>query len=176
MPTAGQYFSFTVATGGPFTYNVWFKVNNIGTPPVSTAAANIEVDLVSADTVASTILKIAKAVNGYQFALLDLRGYFLRGLDPSATVDPDAATRVVEGIYDGNGTAWTGAFLGSLETGAFKSHNHPPLGSQTTFTGLSSGSGAFTTGGTRGDILTTGNTGGSETRPINIAVNFFIRY
>jgi hypothetical protein len=172
VPTAGQYFSFTVATGGPLTYNVWFTVNDVGTAPAEPTGANIEVDLVTADTVASTILKIAKAINGYQFALLDLRGYFLRGLDPSATTDPDAASRVVEGIYDGNGTAWTGAFLGSLETGAFASHTHviqqsSSTGGQTHPLGGLNSSGAATL---------TNATGGRETRPINIAVNFFIKY
>lgn len=175
VPTAGTYFSFTPNTGGALVYNVYFTVNGSGTVPVAPSGANILVALVTADTIATTIAKIAKAVNGYQFQLIDLRGYFLRGLDPSATTDPDAATRTVRGIQD-NTNQWTGALLGSYEAAAFAAHTHPPLAPTTSFLGLSGGSASLSGGGTRSDVATTGSRGGSETRPVNIAVNFFIKY
>ncbi len=175
VPTATQYFSFTVATGGPLVYNVWFTVNGIGTAPTTPTGANILVKLVTADTVATTIQKIAKAVNGYQFQLIDLRGWFLRGLDPSATTDSDAATRTINGIAD-NANLWTGAFLGSLEAGAFASHTHPPLAGFSNFWEQKSGGNGFSGSGDASTAPTTGPIGGSETRPLNIACNFFIKY
>ena len=171
VPTAGQYFSFTVATSGPLTYNVWFSVNGTGAAPAAPTGANIEVKLVIADDVASTINKIALAINGYQFKLLDLRGYFLRGLDPSATTDPQAASRTLPGISD-NTNAWTGANLGSLETSAFAAHTH-------TYGQANGASGTTFQGGATYSPISanTGSAGAStETRPINIAVYFFIKY
>lgn len=178
VPTAGQYFSFTVATGGTLTYNVWFSVNGTGSAPTNPSGANINVALVTGDTVATTINKIALAVNSYQFQLIDLRGYFLRGLDPSAATDPDAATRTLPGISD-NANAWTGANLGSLEAQAFLSHVHPPLSPNTSYMQLEAGVEIISTtiGSTAyNPAATTGATGGAETRPINIAVNYYIKY
>lgn len=173
VPTASTYFSFTVATGGTKTYNVWFSVDGIGTAPATPTGANIEVALTSTDTIASTILAIAAAVNGYQFVVLDLRGYFLRGLDTTGTIDPNAGTRTLPGIAD-NTHVWPGAHLGSLEADDFEEHTHPPLSPAGQFivTGGTDGgsSGAWT------GANTTGPTGGDETRPVNIAVNYFIKY
>lgn len=176
VPTAGEYFSFTVATGGSLVYNVWFTVNGAGTAPATPTGANIMVALVTADTVATTILKIALAVNSYQFQIVDLRGYFLRGLDTTATVDPDAATRTVPGISD-NTNAWTGGFLGSMEAYQIQSHTHPPPAGATKFA-FEGGSGdnVVQAGGAAATINVTGASGGSETRPVNIAVNYFIKY
>jgi hypothetical protein len=175
VPTAGTFFSFTVATGGTKVYNVWFTVNGAGTAPTTPTGANIKVSLITGDTVATTIAKIAKAVNGYQFMLINLQGYFLRGLDTTGTIDPDAASRTSLGIYD-NLNRWTGAFLATVEPAAFASHVHPPLAPTSTISGIGGGNSSFTSGGNRSDVLSTGPAGGSETRPINIAVNYFIKY
>jgi hypothetical protein len=176
VPTAGQFFSFTVATSGPLTYNVWFSVTGSGTAPPEPTGANIQVSLGTGDTITTTIQKIALAVNSYQFQVLDLRGYFLRGLDPSATIDPDAASRTLPGISD-NTHAWTGANLGSKEVGAFASHVHPPAGGGTAYAYEGgSGDNVVQAGGAAATSPNTGAAGGTETRPINIAVNFFIKY
>lgn len=170
VPMASTFFSFTTATGGAKVYNVWFSVNGVGTAPPLPSGANIPVALVTADTIATTIAKIQIAINQYQFALIDARGYFFRGLDPSATIDPDVATRTISGISF-NSTAATGADLGSSEAAAFLSHIHAiPVG-----TGVSTNTigndGASNTG-----TANTSATGGNETRPINLAVNWFIKY
>lgn len=179
VPTVSTYFSFTVATSGPKVYNVWFSVDGAGTAPTAPTGANIEVKLVTGDTVATTIPKIALAVNSYQFLIPDIRGYFLRGLDPSATTDPDAASRTVPGIKD-NSNAWTGANLGSVETDQYKSHTHPPLAPNTNFV-ETVGGGAVDITTNPGTITvnfpaTTGASGGTETRPVNFAVYFYIKY
>ena len=183
VPTAGTYFSFTPVTGG-LVFNVYFTVNGVGTPPTAPTGANILVALVTADTVATTIRKIIVAVDQYQFMLIDARGYFWRGLDTGATIDPDAATRTSPGVLD-NATAAVGANLGSLEAGAFLSHVH--AASNTATTGQNNDQNAAWTFPECNDIAlaagvaisittTIAATGGSETRPVNLALNWFIRY
>lgn len=56
-------------------------------------------------------------VPGGTFKVPDLRGYFLRGLDTGATVDPDSASRT----YNGGGP---GAVIGSYQTDQYQSHTH----------------------------------------------------
>lgn len=91
------------------------------------------------------------------FNLPDLRGEFIRGLDNSRGVD-------------------TGRTLGSSQTDAFKSHTHLNM-SVSLPTGrtdsLSAGSGIFVGGGSS---VNTQATGGTETRPRNIAMNYIIKF
>ena len=87
------------------------------------------------------------------FNLPDLRGEFVRGLDNSRGVD-------------------SGRTLGSFQDHAIEAHTH---------TGTSGDAGTDPTkeGGGRRDsddgTYTTGSTGGGETRPRNIALNFIIK-
>ncbi len=170
VPAVSTYFSFT--SHDNFIYNIWFSVNGAGTAPTAPTGANIPVALVTADTVATTITKILTAINQYQFLIINAKGYFWRGL---AGVDPDSATRTIPGITD-NAVAAIGAYLGSLEADQFKSHLH-------TFTTPFSDQ-LNSRGGGAADTVTplapftgnTGSTGGAETRPVNLALNWFIRY
>lgn len=50
------------------------------------------------------------------FKVPDLRGYFLRGRDSAATVDPDGASRT----YNGG----SGNLIGSYQTDQYQSHSH----------------------------------------------------
>jgi microcystin-dependent protein len=91
------------------------------------------------------------------FALPDMRGEFARGWDDGRGVD-------------------TGRVFGSAQADEFKSHNHPPITSGNNFLtvsggGLQIGSGAIG----RTDNATTGNAGGAETRPRNIALLYCIK-
>ena len=87
------------------------------------------------------------------FNLPDLRGEFVRGLDNSRGVD-------------------SGRTLGSFQDHQIESHTH---------TGTSGDAGSDPTkegGGRRNSddgVYTTGATGGSETRPRNVALNFIIK-
>jgi microcystin-dependent protein len=99
------------------------------------------------------------------FNIPDLRGYFLRGLDTTGTVDttPNRA-------------------LGSVQQDAFASHIHAAahvhgdysMGSgidqSTAMTDLNGGTTVPTTS------VVTAPTGGPETRPRNVAVNYIIKY
>jgi microcystin-dependent protein len=129
------------------------------------------------------------------FNLPDYRGRFLRGVDADAGIDPDRNTRTAASA-GGN----VGDLVGSLETGAFASHTHtisdpghthpnPGTGwyvlhtpnsslvqySIQTGTGLGALDGTATNSAMTG-ITQTNAYGGSETRPINVYVNYIIKY
>jgi microcystin-dependent protein len=97
------------------------------------------------------------------FNLPDMRGQFLRGLDISGVVDPDGAGRVV----------------GDSQADENKEHSHTtniptgdpfiPNGSGGTRLGGASTTNAVTRG------FGTTNSGGGETRPKNVAVNYIIK-
>lgn len=104
------------------------------------------------------------------FNLPDLRGRFVRGTDNGAGNDPDAATRNFSNI-GGN----TGDNVGSLQDDAFEAHTH----SESRHDNNPSSGQATSGGGTLGNAMEypqTGSTGGSETRPKNVNLNFIIKY
>ncbi len=103
------------------------------------------------------------------FNVPDYRGMFLRGVDAGAGKDPDTASRVAQG----SGTALKGGNLGTLQADAFASHNH-------NFGGLNYGSIFFWPGSSAGSYIHnsthTADTGGNETRPKNVYVNYIIKF
>lgn len=97
---------------------------------------------------------------GNKNVLPDLRGYFLRGLDPSGKVDPDGATRVPL----------------SVQPDQFASHTHGVAPINYWFRSFD-GSDQLPGKPYCSDIggsLTTSAAGGSETRPKNVAVYYII--
>lgn len=120
--------------------------------------------------------------DGVSFNVPDLRGRFLRMVDGGAGNDPDRASRTA--IMTG---AATGDNIGSLQNYQVQSHNHyegtiwfstsnfnryggSNLGNTNSLQGTSSG--------TVNNSLNalTSSTGGSETRPVNVNVNYIIKY
>jgi microcystin-dependent protein len=108
------------------------------------------------------------------FNIPDLRGVFLRGLDnptgaSAANHDPDTKTRKI----------------GSQQSDDYKSHTHTSQigGALWNYTGGTNNNfistyayGASNAQYTCSTGLQSCAAGGSETRPINIAVNYIIRY
>jgi microcystin-dependent protein len=92
--------------------------------------------------------------SGSEFRLPDLRGEFIRGLDGGRGVD-------------------TGRALGSAQSDLLKAHTHG-----LTQVGISTSSGAnsFTQQTTGVPNGATASTGGAETRPRNVAMNFIIKF
>jgi microcystin-dependent protein len=108
------------------------------------------------------------------FNLPDFRGRFMRGLDGTANNDPDKASRSASNIGGNSGNN-----VGSLQGESFKNHQH----SLTYQTGagngnnITSSAGFYNGTGTGGQSLgNTDNTGGNETRPKNVYVNYIIKY
>ena len=103
------------------------------------------------------------------FNVPDLQGRFLRGVDPTAINDPDAASRTAS-----NSGGHTGPQVGTLEADAFTAHNHglyySPNGP---YGGAGTGDTLVSCAGGNGNYLQTA--GGAETRPKNVAVNYIIK-
>ncbi len=97
----------------------------------------------------------------------DLRGYFLRGLDPAGTVDPDGKGRK----------------LGGKQAAAFESHAHDVRMWPWFWNELGKGGSSYLEPANNRTALTTSNfrhvqgskvTGGNETRPVNVATHYII--
>ena len=95
------------------------------------------------------------------FNLPDMRGQFLRGLDASGTVDPDGAGRVV----------------GDNQTDDFASHDHDGYSNLNLLYAGGGGRPNDAPNGraTSGRSWSTLDSGGDETRPKNVAVNYIIK-
>jgi phage-related tail fiber protein len=87
------------------------------------------------------------------FTIPNLRGEFLRAFDDGAGVD-------------------TGRVLGSWQVDEFKSHNHAQSRRQAS----NAGGGSYGRAHSSLETVSTGSTGGNETRPRNIAILYCIRY
>ncbi|KYG65267.1 hypothetical protein AZI87_11980 [Bdellovibrio bacteriovorus] len=103
-----------------------------------------------------------------QFNIPDYRGRFLRGVDFTAGLDPDKATRTA--MKPGGAT---GNALGSVQGDQIRAHNHTYQFNQTAVGSRTEP--ALQTSGNGGNSQTTNNTGGNETRPVNAYVNFIIK-
>lgn len=123
------------------------------------------------------------------FNLPDMRGRFIRGFDNGAGNDPDAASRLA---MDGNSGASTGDNIGSYQADAMQGHRHETGGSGSKEFLYTRGSGGvysnpFVAGSVvdrtttpQLDPITDGSNGTprttSETRPVNLSMNYIIRY
>ena len=104
------------------------------------------------------------------FNVPDYRGRFLRGLASGQTTDPDSASRT------NRGDGLTGDYVGTKQADGVKAHTHASAASATA---LASQTAAVATANqvypaALGTV--TGSTGGNETRPINIYVQYCIKY
>lgn len=110
------------------------------------------------------------SVDGNSFNVPDFRGRFLRGVDGSASNDPDKASRTAMNT-GGN----TGNNVGSVQGYQVASHTHTVSAASVTSPGglAPGGSGSSITGN---NTLTSSSTGGTETRPLNAYVNYCIAY
>lgn len=118
------------------------------------------------------------------FKVPDYRGYFLRGLDQSGKVDPDAAARLTPGTtlpIPPNTTPTTaGAKMGTVQNWATKRPNNPflmhipnlPSSCEQVFSTVWDHA-VGTCGWPTIDTCTLG--GDKETRPVNVGVVFLIR-
>ncbi len=126
--------------------------------------------------------------NGALFQLPSLGGLFLRGAQNGNGLDPDVASRI---SIPGSGNQG-GDHVGSYQDDAFKSHKHPITLSHEQAGGKDAGGwpatdfnaavyhsnnqpdGASSNNSGGGNPLH--SVGGSETRPINVYVNYIIKY
>jgi microcystin-dependent protein len=104
------------------------------------------------------------------FNVPDLRGRFLRGLNLGAGRDPDVATRAVS-----NPGGNAGDKVGSLQDDQFRAHHHSLKEFGTFNVGTPFDTVVVGNGGLTQDTGGVIDTGGNETRPVNVAVNYIIK-
>jgi hypothetical protein len=159
--TGGSFFTISSPTQA---YYVWYKNDGGGTDPAPVGKLGILVNISSADSSAQVATKTQKAINSKYFAAPDFRGYFLRGWDNGASIDPDAGSRwsLVPNII-GNvlGTFQSSQNISHVHTNSAPSGLEPQTGSTTP---------CFTT------LANTNPQGGKESRPKNADVNLVIKY
>lgn len=110
------------------------------------------------------------SADGTHFNVPDFRGMFPRGVTGASGNDPDASSRTAN-----NSGGNTGNNVGSQQSSEFASHVH----SEQVFAAGSNGGpipvGFTTVGALQAPNTNTAATGGNETRPINLYVNFIIK-
>jgi hypothetical protein len=107
--------------------------------------------------------------SGANFNVPDFRGRFLRGVDGTASRDPDKASRIAMNT-GGN----TGNLVGSVQPDEIRSHTHtytPPV-----FSHDEDQNGAGLNSFIAGAAINTSAAGGNETRPLNAYVNYCIAF
>lgn len=176
--SGGEYFN-AYSTSIPF--YVWYTVDGVGTDPAPGGKTGILVEVDGTDTNAQVAQKTAKAISSYYFVVPDIRGYFLRSWANGSDNDPDRASRV--GFND---NIIYGDVIGSIQTDEFRSHNHlinancdggnedSPCGHYPGKDEIGAPWDSTYTGTMASDAVT--NSGGNETRALNIYVQYAIKY
>jgi hypothetical protein len=156
----GSYFNFGMPSGN--TYSVYYLKDG-NTFYVSSGRSPILIYISSSDTASDVAAKTCSAGLGQLFALVpDYRGFFIRGLDyPYTGRDPDAASRT------------GGNVVGSTQADQIRSHTHSYSSPIASDHGVNTnGSEPFLAYTVPENVS---NTGGNETRGLNIATNFIIK-
>lgn len=184
----GSYFTFS--TNNVTSYYVWYNVSGVGNDPAPGGGSiGIEVQVLSTDTSAQVAAKTQLAINLQNYALPNLQGMFLRGVDPNQNWD----------ISTLNGWGYApgvdGLIAGTFSLDNLLYHNHTASSSGTTTVGRlqisTDGASSGTIGAGNGDLskgltdpqlastavtTTVGFTGQPENTPVNALVNWYIRY
>lgn len=162
--TAQDYFTINSTEDS---YYVWYKVSGSGTDPEIAGKIGIEVDISASDTAAQVATKTQIAINMKYFKVPDIRGLFMRGYSGTNTEnDPEQDIRLslVPGIQ--------GNKIGTYQVDEIGQHVH----SFATFAENAVNPGGGTDAGTAGSEFNTNTSGGYESRPRNLSVNFAILY
>ena len=165
--TAGSYLKIYNYANN--LYYIWYEVAGSGTDPdVSGATKGIKVTLLGSETDVQVAFKTQTAINSAMWAAPDLRGMFLRGYMGSSAVtniDPDVLSRV---SYC---NSLAGNNIGSVLTTQNLAHTHAI--SVSPMSGKADGDNDnywqnYSTGATA-------STGGNQSNPINMYVNYVIK-
>lgn len=161
---AGSYWNLHTATQE---YYVWYKKDGAGTDPAPPGKLPIPVDILAGYTDIQVATATLIAINSKYFAVPDLRGMFLRGVDNSAGIDISSEARwsfYNQTIYDGNGD-----LTGSFQFDEITQHSHTVQEAST------AGTGGFLVDQAVASFPTS-SAGGEESRPVNANVNWLIKY
>jgi len=172
--SAGAFWQFTANSQ---IYVPWYTKDGVGTAPIVANSILIPINIVAADTNAQVASKTQLAVNQFYFKVPNLQGLFLRGYDPNGEWDVDYLSR-----FSYSNTL-LGSSPGSQELDQIDNHTHTNT-STTYLNGIGSahqhiaaGTAADASGPDSSVVsITINNTGGSESRPVNMAVVWAIKY
>jgi hypothetical protein len=155
----GSYFTFW---SNGIEYSPWYRV---GSGTASAPSQNpIKITLVGTETAIQVASLTQKAINELYFAVPDLRGMFLRGLDTTPLLDIDTQKRYSFASNIAN-------VPGTFEFDDISMHGHRTGGGGDIGTDFFK----FDSASSNRDEETSFN-GGSESRPYNMSVNYFIKY
>lgn len=198
---ASSYFTFFANSQE---YYIWYTVDGVGTDPSVVSSIGFKVELITGDTAAIVASKTQRVMNSAYYAVPDFGGVFLRNVDYVPTFDIDILNRYgLEATLSGSqvGSYELSKFSDHIHLAASSSTSTSTLSGATankpggsggifidTFgSGLSvtaSGgsstvnslavTGTVTTGTTT--TTTISDTGSSETNPVNVYVNYYIKY
>lgn len=177
---AGSWFTY-YSGSAPSLYVVWYTVGGSGSQPsVGGAAYYVPVALAGTETAAQVAALTQAAINGFSFAVPDLRGAFLRGVDKTSLPwDLDYASRFGP-IFSAGSNFLPSLSPGSMEFDVFSQHSHPGstvnVKAGTDYTRGSNQPAYNSANGSTTNLLSLAAQGGTETRPVNMAVNYFIKY
>lgn len=160
--TAGTNWQFTTPAQG---FYVWYQKNGAGTDPAVASRKGILVDIATGDTAAQVTFKTQTAVNKEYYGTPNLAGLFIRGFDASGTVNVDATSSwsTTPGL--------SGNTIGAIQLDAFQSHTHG-TNAATVPAGTDLGPGGSGTIA----MATISAAGGVESRGLNMALNYVIKY
>lgn len=168
---AGSSFVFSANS---IKYEPWYKVAGVGTAP--TNGIPILITLTGSETAAQVAIKTQIALNSYMYAVPDLRGMILRGWNNSATsfpFDPQSAVRF--SFLD----TYAGGNIGTYQFDEILSHihtsNYPVFTTFNVDPAVILGTPVLRANSTT-TPSNTSITGGVESRPVNYAVNYAIKY
>lgn len=164
---AGSYFTINSTA---HSYYVWYTVDGTGVDPAPSGKTGIKVEILSTDTAPQVASKTQIAMNRKSYAVRDMRGYFLRGSDPTGLVDLSWSRNMfVPGII--------GSTMGTSEYDDVYHHAHSYNNVDSTAEGTQ-GDGLHEVGATKKYYAagTTGYTGGTESRSINQSIYYVVKY
>lgn len=170
-------------------YIVWYNKDNGGTEPNVGSAKYIEVDIAAADSAATVTTATLVAINSAAVGVPDLRGMSLRGLDNTTTPRWDINVNSSR-LSPLSNTTGASAVLDSIEIDTILSHQHLSDTNAALITaggvqayqataGGASGlaiAGSATAVGSNAWRVITGLEGQNETRGVNTAVNWYMKY
>jgi hypothetical protein len=166
IPQGGTItINFSNQPKGPIT--VLFNIdNNYVVPTPVPDVTVLIVNILSTDLQADVSEKLAWTLNGYAFEVPDLRGQFLRGYDEVGSVDPQTNIRVPPYPLT---TGLSNNVPGSKQDYQVGPHTH-------TINGIGPINADGSSGGRLGQSGTkvTNENVGVESRPINVAIRYFM--
>jgi hypothetical protein len=163
---AGSYFNLNASTEE---YYVWFEKDGSGTDPAPAGKKPIKVFIEGGNNAAQVSAWTLLAINSKYFAVPDVRGLILRGWDNGANIDLFS-----DGRISNSNPLTVGDVPGSFEFDDNLAHSHTFL--QTDFNDIGVATDATAVSQCHQSTQNTSASGEEESRPLNMSVNYLVKY